>query len=126
MIPLPEPVDDVWVTWRGERELLRAEDNYYTADKLRAHEAAVRAELLAVAKRRADHEAGAAAHHSRSWYEAYQYHLTRHSAMRDLIDAVWPDATTSPAAGLPHGDKVGPAAGVGDVELVGSSQSIPK
>lgn len=36
-IPLPEPVDDVWVMWRGERELLRAEGNYYTADQMRAY-----------------------------------------------------------------------------------------
>jgi hypothetical protein len=42
-VPLPEPVDDVRVTWRGETEFLRAEDDYYTANQMHAHAAAVSA-----------------------------------------------------------------------------------
>ena len=45
-VPLPEPVDDVRVTWRGETEFLRAEDDYYIAAQLHAHAAAVSAALL--------------------------------------------------------------------------------
>ena len=37
---LPEPVTDVWASWRGEREFLSAWDDYYTADQMRAYGAA--------------------------------------------------------------------------------------
>lgn len=35
-IPMPEPVDSVWASFRGEREILSAWDNYYTEAQLRA------------------------------------------------------------------------------------------
>lgn len=44
---------------------------------------------LELAKSRADHEAKSAAHHSGSWHPAYEYHLTRHTAMCDMIKAVF-------------------------------------
>ncbi len=47
-----------------------------------------RERLLALAKRRAAHEASAAAHHAGKWQPAHEHHLTRHAAMRDLIDAL--------------------------------------
>ncbi len=47
-----------------------------------------RERLLALAKRRAAHEASAAAHHAGRWQPAHEHHLTRHAAMRDLIDAL--------------------------------------
>lgn len=46
---------------------------------------------LALAKRRAAHEASAAAHYAATWYDAHQWHLTRHSAMCELIDLVFAD-----------------------------------
>ena len=104
MIPLPEPkgiLHDAFgnapltfaaAPWPPSLEISCSTSPVYTADQLRAYGDARAAELLEVAKRRADHEASAAAHHSGSWYEAHQHHLSAHKAMRDLIDAVWPDA----------------------------------
>ena len=40
MTPLPEPVTDVWASWRGEREFLSARDDYYTESQLKAYGAA--------------------------------------------------------------------------------------
>ena len=48
-----------------------------------------RARLLALMKKRAAHEAAAAAHHSGKWHSAYEWHLTRHAAMCDLIDVAF-------------------------------------
>lgn len=92
MIPLPEPAHTQVETYSGIAMNKVVETPLYTADQLRAYGDARAAELLEVAKRRADHEASAAAHHSGSWYEAHQHHLSAHKAMRDLIDAVWPGA----------------------------------
>lgn len=50
--------------------------------------AAERERLLTLAKKRADHEASAAGHHAGKWHVAHEHHLTRHAAMRDLIDAL--------------------------------------
>lgn len=57
----------------------------YDAATIAARVAAEREQLLALAKKRADHEAHAAAHHASTWHAAHEYHLTRHAAMRDLI-----------------------------------------
>jgi hypothetical protein len=65
-------------------------DTYITIPMARLVEleAAERERLLALAKRRAAHEASAAAHHAGRWQQAHEHHLTRHAAMRDLIDAL--------------------------------------
>ena len=47
-----------------------------------------RERLLTLAKKRADYEASAAAHHAGKWHAAHEHHLKRHAAMRDLIDAL--------------------------------------
>lgn len=48
-----------------------------------------RARLLALMKKRAAHESAAAAHHSGKRHSAYEWHLTRHAAMCDLIDVAF-------------------------------------
>jgi hypothetical protein len=57
-----------------------------------ALEAAARQEererIFAAAKSRADYEASAAAHHAGSWHAAHEHHMTRYSAMSDLIVAI--------------------------------------
>lgn len=64
----------------------------YSADHMRAfaaqERAAERERLLALAKKRADYEASAAAHHAGRWHVAHEHHLKRHAAMRDLIEAL--------------------------------------
>jgi len=86
--PLPEPA-------QVERIISNVR-NRYTADQMREYgkacAAAERERLLVIAKKRADHEASAAAHHCGTWHEAFQHHLSAHKAMRDLIDSVWPAA----------------------------------
>ena len=57
----------------------------YTAAEVARAVAAERERLLSEAKRYADHEASAAAHHSGSWHAAFEHHLERHAAMRDVI-----------------------------------------
>jgi hypothetical protein len=72
------------------------EGNLWIEGQMRAYGAACaaaeRERLLVIAKKRADHEASAAAHHCGTWHEAFQHHLLAHKAMRDLIDIVWPAA----------------------------------
>jgi len=107
-VPLPEPA-----AWRSQSPVggyhfsetrpTGAIEKYpqtplVTLEDAIVYGAACAAELLAVAKRRADYEASAAVHHSGTWHEAFQHHLTRHKAMRDLIDAVWPDASIRASA----------------------------
>jgi len=58
-----------------------------------AAQASERDRLLALAKSRSGYEASAAAHHANN-YPAFEYHTTRHAAMRDLIDAVFGIGTT--------------------------------
>jgi len=86
---LPEYSEKFQPRWPGD-------EGGFTADQMRAYGAACaaaeRERLLVIAKKRADHEANAAAHHSGKWYEAFQRHLSAHKAMRDLIDSVWPAA----------------------------------
>jgi hypothetical protein len=64
----------------------------FTADQLATFRARVRAEameeLLAVAKSRYDHEVAGAAHHFRTWYAGYEYHIDRAKGMSDMMDAL--------------------------------------
>lgn len=76
----------------------------YTADQLRAERercyalgvAQERERMLALARSRTDYEAKAAAHHAGSWHVAHEHHMTRYSAMSDLIDAIQGEKAPSP------------------------------
>ncbi len=67
--------------------------HHYTTDQLRAYAAAAvaaeRERLRAIADKRASHETAATAHYAGRWHVAFDWHVTRHAAMRDLMDAVF-------------------------------------
>ena len=100
-VPLSEglgPLPEADGTAEANKE--RRPEGGYTYDEIpawseplvRAYAAAAvtaeRKRWIALAKSCAGYEASAAAHHAGTWQTAYEWHLTRHTAMCDLIAAL--------------------------------------
>jgi hypothetical protein len=100
--PSPAEVSDLILQTREHVQMLGwgNRERLYTESQVRAIMAecaamaaareleAENARLLTLARKRADYEASAAAHHAGKWHAAHEHHLTRYAAMRDLIDTL--------------------------------------